>query len=688
MKKFLLGGALFASTLLNSLSAQTVESIPYRAILSTFNEVPPVALAASGTGTVWLHVVRDAQGEVVSGSVDFDVNYKFPAEASITAMHIHNGAAGVNGPVVIGSGIAATDKVTVGTLPVLQAQITPDLAAEFAALKGILENPSNYYLNVHTVANPGGVFRGQLQRAEMAVRLAMMSPANEVPPITGLAAAGRGSLLMLRTTDAGGNTTSAQVTFDVAYTGFPADTVITAMHLHGGPAGVNAGVTVDSTLTQPITVAESGNGFLRFTSEVDLARAGALSTIDNVYWSPAGVYMNAHTRANPGGAIRGQLLATDSTSFETTMLPSNEVPPVALDVTTPAKVTVYTARNAAGGTMAGAIIFDVNPRFATAPDTVFAAMHIHDGLAGANGSVTLDSRFGAGPTLTKDGVGNIWRLNSLLPTAMDSLTSLVTNPERHYVNLHTAANGGGAVRAQTGPPNTALPVISAIIAGVSDPSIRTVAPGGLASIFGENLTKVHGNIDGVNGSRIPSALNGTSVTIGGEAAPILYVDPGEVNVQVPFATATGMQPVIVTSPNGVSTAMMQMVAVAAPAILFDETGAIAYRADDSSLIRPDNAVRAGDTVVVLCTGLGATAPAGVTGEIPPSDLDKLFVNLLQPTATIGGRPAAVVGAVAAPGFIGLNAVLLSIPTGLTAGNQPLVLRSGTVASNSVSIAIR
>ena len=45
-----------------SLSAQSVESIPYRAILSTKNEIPAVALDASGAGTVWLHVVRDANG--------------------------------------------------------------------------------------------------------------------------------------------------------------------------------------------------------------------------------------------------------------------------------------------------------------------------------------------------------------------------------------------------------------------------------------------------------------------------------------------------------------------------------------------------------------------------------------------------------------------------------------------------
>ena len=89
--------ALLAGVFLTSLSAQTVETIAYRAILSGANEVPAVA-NTSGTATVWLHVVRDASGNITSGSADAYVNYSLGGAATITAMHIHNGAAGVNGP--------------------------------------------------------------------------------------------------------------------------------------------------------------------------------------------------------------------------------------------------------------------------------------------------------------------------------------------------------------------------------------------------------------------------------------------------------------------------------------------------------------------------------------------------------------------------------------------------------------
>jgi uncharacterized protein (TIGR03437 family) len=311
---------------------------------------------------------------------------------------------------------------------------------------------------------------------------------------------------------------------------------------------------------------------------------------------------------------------------------------------------------------------------------------VHDGEKGINGPVTLDSRFGSGPVLIKDGVGNITRLNSLAATAMGSLGSLVTNPEKHYANLHSQANPGGVIRSQTADANTALPVIGAIIAGASEPTIRNVAPGGVASLFGSNFSKTATNLDGVNGTRVPTSMNGTSVTIGGVAAPILLVTPDQINVQVPFNTTTGQMPVVVTNANGASAAFTQTVAAQAPALLFDEVGGYIFKTSDSSLVRPENPVVAGDAIAILCTGLGVTNPAGPTGVILTQD--QLLPVAVQPTVTIGGRAAPVAAAVAAPGFIGLYGVIAAVPPGVTSGNQPVIVRSGTIASNSVNIAVK
>ncbi|BDC51494.1 hypothetical protein F183_A38100 [Bryobacterales bacterium F-183] len=669
-----------------AVSAQTVESIPYRVILSPANEVPPVSLAATGGAFVFLHVVRDAQGEVISGSVDFQVRYNFPSPQTITAMHIHAGAAGANGPVVIDSGTAQIPDATTGVIPTLQAQVSTSTTAALNAVKGILADPSQYYLNVHTTANPAGVFRGQLIRAQRAVRTVIMSGANEVPPTT-VTATGRATAVIYRSVNSDGVTTSANIIFDIAYLGFPADTVFTGLHLHAGAAGANGPVTIDSGMTNPTPAAANGNGFLRYALEVDMARNGAVATIENVFNNPSAIYMNLHTTANPGGAIRGQLMRTDAVSFPVMMSPSEEVPPITtLDVSAPGRVTVFTSRDPNGTAMAGTIVFDINPRFANAPDTTFTAMHIHDGAAGANGPVSLDSRFNSVPVYFTGGVGNLYRVNSLPATAMASLNSVVTNPELHYANLHSQANPAGVVRAQLARPNTDKPVIGDIIAGASEPTLTTVAPGGIAAIYGINFSKSSTNIDGINTDRVPTSFNGTSVTIAGVRAPIILLERDQVNVQVPFEVQPGQQPVVVTNVNGASEPKMLTVAASAPAVLFDATGGIAYRVSTQGLIRPTSPAVAGEMLLILCTGLGVTAPSAETGLILP--LDAVNPAVLQPTVTIGGRPAAMTGAFTVPGFLGLYGAIVTVPTGLTSGNQPVVVSAGGMMSNTVQIAVR
>ncbi len=96
MKKTLVLLAVLAA----SACAQVVETIPFRAIMSPRNENPPIDIAASGSATILAHVIRDASGNVTSGSVDFRVYYNFPGDVTFTGLHIHNGAAGVNGPVL------------------------------------------------------------------------------------------------------------------------------------------------------------------------------------------------------------------------------------------------------------------------------------------------------------------------------------------------------------------------------------------------------------------------------------------------------------------------------------------------------------------------------------------------------------------------------------------------------------
>jgi hypothetical protein len=112
------------------------------ATLKGSNEVQPAD--PDGTGTATFRLYRG------SGLICYQISVKditLPA----TAAHIHEGAAGVNGNIVVpltppdASGMAAGCATSTRTL-----------------VRAILDNPSGYYANVHTTDFPAGAIRGQL----------------------------------------------------------------------------------------------------------------------------------------------------------------------------------------------------------------------------------------------------------------------------------------------------------------------------------------------------------------------------------------------------------------------------------------------------------------------------------------------------------------------------------------------
>jgi hypothetical protein len=138
----------------------TVFTVP----LLAANETPPTGKEpnASGTATITMNTVKDSSGTVTSGTIDFNVSLTgFPNNTTLTAAHIHTGASGVPGAVLIGTGLSAADNVVLtngsGTFS------KTGVPAGASDLQNILNNPAGFYFNVHTQASPGGAVRGQLR---------------------------------------------------------------------------------------------------------------------------------------------------------------------------------------------------------------------------------------------------------------------------------------------------------------------------------------------------------------------------------------------------------------------------------------------------------------------------------------------------------------------------------------------
>jgi hypothetical protein len=110
-------------------------------------EVPgPGDPDGSGTATI---TVNPGQEEVC-----WEINAA-GIELPATAAHIHVGAAGVAGPVVVTLSAPDASGFSSGCTTV---DVNRDLA------KAILKNPEDYYVNVHTSVFPAGAIRGQLSK--------------------------------------------------------------------------------------------------------------------------------------------------------------------------------------------------------------------------------------------------------------------------------------------------------------------------------------------------------------------------------------------------------------------------------------------------------------------------------------------------------------------------------------------
>src|SRR5882672_3791029 len=102
-------GVLVAGCGSSSTSPTTPTNPTFTATLAPANEVPAIVGAeatGSGTATVTIITTKDAAGNVTAATATFVVNLSgFPANTPINIAHIHAAASGVNGAVVINSGL-------------------------------------------------------------------------------------------------------------------------------------------------------------------------------------------------------------------------------------------------------------------------------------------------------------------------------------------------------------------------------------------------------------------------------------------------------------------------------------------------------------------------------------------------------------------------------------------------------
>jgi hypothetical protein len=107
--------------------------------LAGSSEVPPATTSATGTAMVTIGADRSVKANVTASGM------------TATASHIHMGAAGTNGPVIVPFAKTGDNAFAAAA----DAKLTEE---QYAAYKA-----GNLYVNVHSAANPGGEIRAQLK---------------------------------------------------------------------------------------------------------------------------------------------------------------------------------------------------------------------------------------------------------------------------------------------------------------------------------------------------------------------------------------------------------------------------------------------------------------------------------------------------------------------------------------------
>ncbi|MFJ3054972.1 CHRD domain-containing protein [Herbaspirillum sp. NPDC087042] len=103
------------------------------------SEVPANTSAATGTGSINVAADKTVTGNITTTGIEGRV------------AHIHTGAIGSNGPVIV----ALTKNGDNGWTVPAGAKLTEEQYAAYVA--------GTLYVNVHSAAHPGGEIRGQLQ---------------------------------------------------------------------------------------------------------------------------------------------------------------------------------------------------------------------------------------------------------------------------------------------------------------------------------------------------------------------------------------------------------------------------------------------------------------------------------------------------------------------------------------------
>jgi uncharacterized protein (TIGR03437 family) len=261
-------------------------------------------------------------------------------------------------------------------------------------------------------------------------------------------------------------------------------------------------------------------------------------------------------------------------------------------------------------------------------------------------------------------------------SALSFSNIVASTPDGSAIPL-SAQSGGLTIQPGAPAALTAYGVVNA-----ASWSPGPIAPGEIITLVGTGL--------GPAGS---GPVSDTVVLVNGAPAPVLYAAAGQINAVVPFEVAGhSSAQITVTYQNNTVAQTSVPVAPAAPGIFSLAGSGLNQGAvlnQDFQVNSADNPAARGSTIEIYATGGGAMNPAALDGQVISSL--PLPQVVLPVSVTIGGIPALVSYAGAAPGFIaGALQVNCQVPPNVAPGNAVTVFLQigGMLSQSGLTMAIQ
>ncbi|HUB83497.1 MAG TPA: S8 family serine peptidase [Bryobacteraceae bacterium] len=232
----------------------------------------------------------------------------------------------------------------------------------------------------------------------------------------------------------------------------------------------------------------------------------------------------------------------------------------------------------------------------------------------------------------------------------------------------------------------------------------TIAPGSYIQMAGSNFADPNFLADPTNGDkvdvtyssgRLPLVWDYVTVSFDAPASGSLpaisvpgyveYVSTGKINVWVPWELegypSVNVKEIYQGTAAIFSNVLNVPLSTYTPTFFMYPSGSVliadALDNNTGALITTSNPATAGEILQLYCNGLGPTTNQPASGDPAPSgSLSQLAQTTTPVTVSIGGQNVTPIFAGLDPPYVGLYLVDVTVPSGLSSGNQPITVSVG------------